>query len=71
MFMLNTFLNRFLVFIDAFMTNVKMNDSVNNLAIIKSNFEMEVRRITWLDHDHGTTYKPQVIIINTGTVLLL
>ena len=45
---------------EKFLSNVKI--SANNITMIESNFELEVRRITWLDHESGAEYLPSVSI---------
>lgn len=32
----------------------------DNITIVSTNIEIEVRHITWVDHDIGTTYVPEV-----------
>ena len=32
----------------------------DNITLVKSNVEVEVRHITWIDHESGTYYEPHV-----------
>ena len=49
---------RLLDIIERFLSNVKWLK--DNITLVKSNVEVEVRHITWIDHESGTYYEPHV-----------
>jgi len=44
---------------EKFLSSVKWLE--NNVTFIAENIEMDLRYITWMDHEHGATFTPRVI----------
>ncbi|KAK2162136.1 hypothetical protein LSH36_103g06066, partial [Paralvinella palmiformis] len=48
---------RILAVLDRFMSNVHWLS--RNITVTKRNFALEVRTVTWIEHDKGTYYSPK------------
>jgi hypothetical protein len=50
--------DRLLDLIEQFLSTVKWLE--HNVTFVATNIEMDLRFITWIDHEHGATFTPQV-----------